>query len=203
MGLPLPPDVGMAVRDIARGTERYWTLLRARRRVRQTYLLVLLLLTGLTLFVSSWLALFLSKQITPPVEALADAMDAIAYGDYGSRVDITASGELGELVRSFNHMASDLENSRARPNPPPSQFSEANAAIDARRREFETMLETIPSGVATLDNDLRILQANRAFSKSRSPWQNSRPKASSSNPSFQRNPRLEIGRSCAAAVACP
>ncbi len=92
VGLPLPPDVGMAVRDISRGTERYWTLFRARRRVRQTYLLVLLLLTGLTLFVSSWLALFLSKQVTRPVEALADAMDAMASGDYGSRVDVAASG---------------------------------------------------------------------------------------------------------------
>lgn len=163
VGLPLPPDVGVAVRDIASGAQRYWTLLRARRRVRQTYVLVLLLLTGLTLFVSSWLALFLSKQVTQPVEALADAMDAMASGDYGSRVDIAASGELGELMRSFNHMATDLENSRTQLESSTYQLSEANAAIDERRRELETVLETIPSGVATLDNDLRILQANRAF----------------------------------------
>ena len=163
VGLPLPPDVGVAVHDIESGTERYWALLRARRRVRQTYLLVLLLLTGLTLFVSSWLALFLSKQITRPVEALADAMDAMASGDYGSRVDVAASGELGELMRSFNHMATDLENSRAQLESSTYKLSEANAAIDERRRELETVLETIPSGVATLDNDLRILQANRAF----------------------------------------
>ena len=163
VGLPLPPDVGMAVRDISRGTERYWTLFRARRRVRQTYLLVLLLLTGLTLFVSSWLALFLSKQVTRPVEALADAMDAMASGDYGSRVDVAASGELGELMRSFNHMATDLENSRTQLESSTYKLSEANAAMDERRRELETVLETIPSGVATLDNDLRILQANRAF----------------------------------------
>ena len=163
VGLPLPPDVGLAVRDIESGTQRYWTLLRARRRVRQTYLLVLLLLTGLTLFVSSWLALFLSKQITQPVEALADAMDAMASGDYGSRVDVAASGELGELMRSFNHMATDLETSRAQLESSTFQLSEANTAIDERRRELETVLETIPSGVATLDNDLRIVRANRAF----------------------------------------
>ncbi len=163
VGLPLPPDVGLAVRDIESGTQRYWTLLRARRRVRQTYLLVLLLLTGLTLFVSSWLALFLSKQITQPVEALADAMDAMASGDYGSRVDVAASGELGELMRSFNHMATDLETSRAQLESSTFQLSEANTAIDERRRELETVLETIPSGVATLDNDLRIVRANRSF----------------------------------------
>lgn len=163
VGLPLPANVGNAIHDIESGTERYWALLRARRRVRRTYLLVLLLLTGLTLFVSSWLALFLSKQVTRPVEALADAMDAMASGDYGSRVDVAVSGELGELMRSFNHMATDLENSRTQLESSTDKLSEANAAIDERRRELETVLETIPSGVATLDNDLRIVQANRAF----------------------------------------
>ena len=44
------------------------------------------LLTTLTFFASSWLALFLSKQVTRPVEALADAMDEIAAGHYGHRV---------------------------------------------------------------------------------------------------------------------
>ena len=87
----------------------------------------------------------------------------MASGDYGSRVDIAASGELGELMRSFNHMATDLENSRTQLESSTYKLSEANASIDERRRELETVLETIPSGVATLDNDLRILQANRAF----------------------------------------
>jgi two-component system nitrogen regulation sensor histidine kinase NtrY len=163
VGVPLPPDSASAMRDIETGSQHYWALLRARRRVRQTYFLVLLLLTGLTLFVSSWLALFLSKQVTRPVEALADAMDAMASGDYGSRVDLAAAGELGELVRSFNHMATDLETSRSQLEASTEQLSFANAAIDERRRELETVLETIPSGVATLDNDMRILQAKRAF----------------------------------------
>ena len=202
VGLPLPPDVGMAVRDIASGTERYWTLLRARRRVRQTYLLVLLLLTGLTLFVSSWLALFLSKQVTRPVEALADAMDAMASGDYGSRVDIAASGELGELMRSFNHMATDLENSRTQLESSTYKLSEANAAIDERRRELETVLETIPSGVATLDNDLRILQANRAFCEMLDPLGELPIEGQPIQSLFQRNLLLKSDASCAAAAAC-
>jgi nitrogen fixation/metabolism regulation signal transduction histidine kinase len=194
VGLPLPPDVGIAVHDIASGTERYWTLLRARRRVRQTYLLVLLLLTGLTLFVSTWLALFLSKQVTRPVEALADAMDAMASGDYGSRVDVAASGELGELMRSFNHMATDLENSRTQLESSTYKLSEANASIDERRRELETVLETIPSGVATLDNDLRILQANRAFCEMLDPLGELPIEGQPIQSLFPTESALEIGR---------
>ena len=194
VGLPLPPDVGSAIHDIETGTQRYWTLLRARRRVRQTYLLVLLLLSGLTLFVSSWLALFLSKQVTRPVEALADAMDAMASGDYGSRVDVAASGELGELMRSFNHMATDLENSRTQLESSTSKLSEANAAIDERRRELETVLETIPSGVATLGNDLRILQANRAFCEMLDPLGELSIEGQPIQSLFPSDSALEIGR---------
>ena len=195
VGLPLPPDVGSAIHDIESGTQRYWALLRARRRVRQTYLLVLLLLTGFTLFVSSWLALFLSKQVTRPVEALADAMDAMASGDYSSRVDIAASGELGELMRSFNHMATDLENSRTQLESSTYKLSEANAAIDERRRELETVLETIPSGVATLDNDLQNPAGqSRLLRNARSHGRTCRLKASRFNRCFRRSLRLKLAR---------
>ena len=47
---------------------------------------MLLLITVLVFFSSVWLALFFSKQITRPVEALADAMDEIAAGKYDYRV---------------------------------------------------------------------------------------------------------------------
>jgi hypothetical protein len=109
------------------------------------------------------LALFLSKQITRPVEALADAMDEIAAGHYKHRLSVEATQELGELIRSFNHMAADLEESRTIAESSTSQLSAANIALEARRRELETVLETIPSGVVTLDSSMRVLQANRAF----------------------------------------
>lgn len=163
VGLPLPPGVGSAIRSIRSSTNTYWALFRARRRIRNTYLLVLMLLAVLTFFISSWLSLFLSKQITRPVEVLADSMDAIASGDYGHRADIAAAGELGELVRSFNHMASDLETSRTQLESSTQQLSAVNAALESRRRELETVLETIPSGVAVLDAGTLIVQANRAF----------------------------------------
>ena len=119
-------------------------------------------MTTLVFFASSWLALFLSKQVTRPVEALADAMDAVAAGHYAHRVKVEASEELGELVRSFNRMAEDLEESRALAETSTTQLSAANRALEERRSELETVLETIPSGVVTLDPQMCVLQANRA-----------------------------------------
>jgi len=43
------------------------------------------------------------------------------------------------------------------------QLTAANLAIEERRRELETVVETIPSGVVTLDGAGTILQSNRAF----------------------------------------
>ena len=161
-GLPLPAGLSATVQDIRSGARDYQILYRARRRIRTTYLLLMFLLTTLVFFASSWLALFLSKQVTRPVEALADAMDAVAAGHYAHRVRVEATEELGELVRSFNRMAEDLEESRALAETSTTQLSAANRALEERRSELETVLETIPSGVVTLDPQMCVLQANRA-----------------------------------------
>jgi two-component system, NtrC family, nitrogen regulation sensor histidine kinase NtrY len=160
--LPLPSGLSATVQDIRSGARDYEILYRDRRRIRTTYLLLLFLLTTLVFFASSWLALFLSKQVTRPVEALADAMDAVAAGHYAHRVKVAATEELGELVRSFNRMAEDLEESRALAETSTTQLSAANRALEERRSELETVLETIPSAVITLDPGMCVLQANRA-----------------------------------------
>jgi nitrogen fixation/metabolism regulation signal transduction histidine kinase len=78
---------------------------------------------------------------------------------------VSAADELDELVRSFNHMAADLEDSRRAVEDSTIQLSRANDALEARRGELETMLQTIPSGVATLSPERRIVLANRALSE--------------------------------------
>jgi two-component system nitrogen regulation sensor histidine kinase NtrY len=169
VGLPMPFGMTATMARLRKNADAYWVLYRERRQIRDLYMLLLLMMTSLALFASSWLALHLSKQVTKPVEALADAMEAIASGDYGHRVKESATEELGELVRSFNHMAADLEGSRHAVEHSTVQLSAANAALEARRGELETMLETIPNGVATLDADRRIVLANRALSEMMDP----------------------------------
>jgi hypothetical protein len=70
---------------------------------------------------------------------------------------------MADLVRSFNHMAADLETSRQLAETSSAQLTAANQAIEERRRELETILETITSGVVTLDGSGSVLQANHAF----------------------------------------
>jgi two-component system, NtrC family, nitrogen regulation sensor histidine kinase NtrY len=169
VGLPMPQGMAATMTNLRKNAEAYWVLYSERRQIRDLYMLLLLMMTSLALFASCWLALHLSKQVTKPVESLADAMAAIASGDYAQRVQESATEELGELIRSFNHMAADLENSRRAVEESTVQLSAANTALEARRGELETMLETIPNGVATLDAERRIVLANRALSEMMDP----------------------------------
>jgi PAS domain S-box-containing protein len=161
--LPMPQGLSQTTARIRSGADEYWRLYRSRRSVRDIFLLMLLLITAFVFFSSVWLAVFLSKQITRPVEALADAMDAIADGKYERRVETRATGEMEDLIRSFNHMAADLEASRLLAETSSAQLTAANQAIEARRRELETILETIPSGVVTLDASNTVILVNHAF----------------------------------------
>ncbi len=163
VALPMPQGLSQTTARIREGASAYWHLFRSRHDIRTTFFLMLLLITVVVFFSSVWLALFLSKQITRPVEALADAMDEIADGKYDQRVALVTTGEMGELVNSFNHMAADLETSRQLAESSSAQLTAANLSIEERRRELETIVETIPSGVVTLDGSGTVLQANRAF----------------------------------------
>ncbi len=164
-GLPMPQRITAATENVRVADKAYQTMFRERRQVRSLYMVLLSLVTVLALFACCWLALNLSKQVTQPVESLADAMEAIAAGKYDHRVDALVTDELSELVESFNAMATDVESARGLAQRSAEQLSELNGALLARRTELETIIETIPNGVVTLSPDRQIVLANRAFSE--------------------------------------
>jgi two-component system nitrogen regulation sensor histidine kinase NtrY len=163
VAIPLPSEFSQTVKRIEASQERYYDLAHERRLVRRTYMGLLLLLTMIVLFVTTWLALFLSKLVTRPLSALAEATQEISRGRLDYRVDVSAADEIGDLVRSFNRMAEELEISRAQIEASSRDLSAANAELDQRRRQMETILESIPTGVLSLDAAHRVTHANKAL----------------------------------------
>lgn len=165
VGLPLPTDVAATNLRLRKAAAAYWTVFRERRQVRSLYTGLLLLITVLALFACCWLALHTAKQVTRPVETLAEAMAAIAAGDYARRVEQSATEELGELADSFNAMAADLDSTRSAALASAAELNDVNIALERRRTELETIIETIPTGLVTLSPERRIVLVNRAFSE--------------------------------------
>jgi len=163
VAMPLPAKFGATVKQIQESQNRYFQLARQRKLVRRTYVGFLLLLTVLVLFASTWLALFLSKLVNRPVAALAAGTEAISKGQLDYRVDIRATDELGELVHSFNSMAEQLESSRRQIEASSHELGAANQALEQRRRYIETILESIPTGVISIDAERRVTLVNAAF----------------------------------------
>jgi two-component system, NtrC family, nitrogen regulation sensor histidine kinase NtrY len=156
VALPLPENYMDALNQLEQSQRRYKELRGNNKLIRQTYMQALLLITLLVLFGTTWSALALSKLVTRPVTALAEGTQAISAGRLDYRVEVSAGDELGQLVGSFNSMAAELESNR-------SQLQEANLRLEERRLHMETILESIPSGVLSLDGSGEVTRVNAAL----------------------------------------
>jgi len=163
VALPLPPEFSATLHRIDDSQRKYQELSNQKKALRRTYVGVLLLLTILVLFATTWVALYLSKLVTRPVSALAEATEEISRGHLDYRIDVPAADELGQLVTSFNQMAAELESSRRQIESSTRDVADANMALDQRRQQMETILESIPTGVLSLDADRRVSRANDAL----------------------------------------
>jgi two-component system nitrogen regulation sensor histidine kinase NtrY len=163
VGIPLPKKFSETVKQVEASQQRYLDLARERRLVRRTYMEVLLLLTVVVLFATTWFALFLSKLVTRPVVALAEATQEISRGRLDYRVEVRAADEIGDLVHSFNRMAAELESSRRQIEASSRDLGVANIALEQRRRHIETILESIPNGVLSLNAERLVTHANHGL----------------------------------------
>ena len=124
---------------------------REQQTIRRIALLTLGVLTFLLMFASSWIAFYVARGLTTPIKALAEGAGEIAAGNFGHRVDVLAEDELSILVSAFNDMSAKLE---------------ANAVeLAERQRYIETVLETLPTGVISFDNEGRVSTINGAAIK--------------------------------------
>ncbi len=123
-------------------------LVNEQGSIRARYVATLSLVTLIVLFGTVWIALYVSRTVTEPIQALVEATDEVASGNLEHRIDAVADGELGTLVESFNAMAAQLGESRAR--------------LEERRAYIETILASLSTGVVSLDAEGRVTTVNAA-----------------------------------------
>jgi len=162
VGRRLPTDFLARYNKVHTQTEAYSVENQRIREFKRQILLTLSLFTVLLLFTATWSALYLSKQVTIPIQALAEATGEIAAGHLDTQVHIRAQDELGILVRSFNKMTAQLSDSHRRIDEFTQSLQQAVQELDRRRTLIETVLENIPTGVMALDPNARITRMNRA-----------------------------------------
>ena len=135
------------------------------RALKRQMLLILAFFTILLLFSVMWLALFLAKQVTVPIQALAEGTREVSAGNFDYQVPEQAQDELGVLVRSFNAMTTQLRDNRSQIDQFTRNLQQAVQELERRRQLMETVLENIPTGVISLDAGGAILRGNTAVGR--------------------------------------
>jgi PAS domain S-box-containing protein len=147
----VPVDVGKVQEEIHKHIHDYQQLSEYRNSVRHTGLQVLGLVALFVLFIATWLAHYLARQISTPITALLQAVGEVSQGNLSHRVTATGIDELAVLVSGFNRMTADLEANRSE--------------LESRRRFTEAILESIPTGVISVDSGGVIQRVNKALTQ--------------------------------------
>jgi two-component system, NtrC family, nitrogen regulation sensor histidine kinase NtrY len=157
------PDFLNRLNIIQRQTLEYANEKQHLRALKQQMLLILFFFTVLVLSAAMWVALFLARQVTVPIQALAEGTREITAGNFGYQVPEQVQDELGILVRSFNSMTAQLQDSRGQIDEFTRNLQQAVQELERRRQLMETVLENIPAGVIYLDTNGLILRTNAAI----------------------------------------
>src|SRR5271154_1599906 len=162
IGFRTSPNFYARIVEIQSQTREYYAQKQNLRALKRQMLLILLFFTMLLLFSVTWLALFLAKQVTVPIQALAEGTREVSAGNFDYQVPEQSQDELGILVRSFNTMTMQLRDSRSQIDQFTRNLQQAVQELERRRQLMETVLENIPTSVLSLDSTGAILRANPA-----------------------------------------
>ena len=106
---------------------------------------------ALALAASILLAIWAVGRFTKPLRHLASSASTLGEGRLQERVVVETKDEVGSLAESFNDMAGRLE----------TKFAE----LHTQSAFIEDILDSLPLGVAVLDEKLIVQKANRAFAR--------------------------------------
>lgn len=141
------PEITQAQATVNDAYQEYEQLRMFRHPLKTSYLLTLALVNLLALFGATWVAFFIAKQLTVPIQRLAEGTQAVASGNYDFTIRKVRDDEMGFLVQSFNAMIEELRDSR----------EEASR----HQRSVETILHNLAVGVIGIDLQGTITAINR------------------------------------------
>lgn len=164
--LVLAYDMGKGFKSrldrIVRGSGEYSKLRKIKRPLKHMLYSSLGVLTALIMLGAVWFGFRLARELSAPIFALAAGTDRISKGDLSVRLSDSSQDEFGMLIRSFNRMAKDLEQSRLETTDAYSMLEKQNQQIANHSKYIETVLNNIAAGVVSFDDNGYISTANRS-----------------------------------------
>ncbi len=109
-------------------------------------------------------AVLFSRLITGRLNRLIAAMEELKQGAY-PRLVVSGDDEFSDLTRGFNQMVEELrtrdEKLKNWTGRRETELARLSQTLEVERGKLETVLQTIGDGVIVLDNENKVLMANR------------------------------------------
>ncbi|SFG32948.1 two-component system, NtrC family, nitrogen regulation sensor histidine kinase NtrY [Novosphingobium sp. CF614] len=137
-----------------------YEVLTNRARVLQLRFNVALFVASLALVgLAVWFALRFADRQVKPLYELVDAARRVGAGNYALRIEgRTGADEIGLLNRAFNRMTAQIDKQTQ-------ALLGANRQLHERRLFIEAVLESVTSGIISLDESGKILLMNSTAQK--------------------------------------
>jgi nitrogen fixation/metabolism regulation signal transduction histidine kinase len=150
----VPPTLARNAEAVEAAYRDYRELALSRDGLKRIYVVTLSFALLMALSIGIAVAVTQSKLLAEPLATLAQAMQAVARGDFSRPAPVTSRDELGVLTESFNSMTRQLEEAR--------RVVEANrAALEAAKSRLENILANLSAGVLVFDQNLSLSISNR------------------------------------------
>ena len=153
----VPATIARSAEAVEAAYRNYRELALARDGLRRIYIVTLTFALLMALFIALAVAATQSNLLAEPLAALAQAMQAVARGDFSRQPTVTSRDELGVLTESFNSMTRQLDEAR--------RVVEANrVALEAAKARLENILAKLSAGVLVFDHELELSVFNQGAS---------------------------------------
>ncbi|HEY8342951.1 MAG TPA: histidine kinase dimerization/phospho-acceptor domain-containing protein, partial [Calditerricola sp.] len=118
---------------------------------------LLLYAAGICIVLTTFFAFFLSTRVTEPLRLMKKAADRMAQGAFDSRVPIRTRDEIGDLARTLNRLAQQLD--------------ETIHALQREKEQLASILRSMADGVITVDRNGRVVVTNPPAERILRAWQ--------------------------------
>ncbi len=160
-GYFLPRDLTKVMKRISQSAEDYRQNKAQKEPIKKVYISGFALVTLVVIFLFTWIALTLARGITTPILSLIRGTQELAKGNLDYQVKVPTGDEIGTLVESFNLMTKDLKSNKRTIERSNSDLQRSILQLEERRRYIETLLESVATGVISLNQEGRVTTINR------------------------------------------
>lgn len=128
--------------------------------VKNSYKILLVLMTLLVVFAGIWGSLVYAKSITKPIELLAAASVEVSKGNLNTEVEVHGDDELAFMTRAFNSMVKRLKMHNDELNLKNEKLSEMFMQIARDNQYIDSIFKNVKSAIFYYTSRLEPLKTN-------------------------------------------